>query len=219
MTHALPAGIADFGDAQDPGTPWVGEPPAPEQLRVVPFDPAWAERAAQLRGDIRAALTDRVLALEHVGSTAVAGLAAKDVIDLDLIVADPADESGYVPELAELEYRLTVREPGFEEHRMLRLDEPRVNLHVFGPDSAEAARHRLFRDWLRRTPADLQRYAEAKQSAADHGAQTAMAYNARKHAVVREIYARIFAAHGVPLVERALAPDTLQVPPGSVDRP
>jgi GrpB-like predicted nucleotidyltransferase (UPF0157 family) len=71
------------------------------------------------------------LGVEHVGSTSVEGLAAKDVIDIDLTVADPGDEDAYVPALERLGYVLTVREPSFHEHRCLRLAEPRVNLHVF----------------------------------------------------------------------------------------
>ena len=68
---------------------------------------------------VRAALGDRVLALEHVGSTAVPGLAAKPVIDADLTVADSGDEAAYVPDLEAAGFVLRVREPEWEEHRVL----------------------------------------------------------------------------------------------------
>src|SRR5437016_527846 len=63
------------------------------------YDPAWPERYAVRERRIRGVLGERALAVEHVGSTAVSGMAAKDRLDIDLVVADPADEDGYVPAL------------------------------------------------------------------------------------------------------------------------
>jgi GrpB-like predicted nucleotidyltransferase (UPF0157 family) len=133
--------------------PWVIGPPAPETVTIVSYNLEWPHRYQALSAGIRAALGDAVLAIEHVGSTSVEGLAAKDVIDIDLTVADPRDEDRYVPALERLGYVLVVREPSFHEHRCLRFAEPRANLHVFGPDCPEAIRHRMFRDWLIRGPA------------------------------------------------------------------
>lgn len=123
-------------------------------------------------------------------------MTAKDVIDIDLTVTDPREESTYIPPLQHLGYRLTVREPSFHEHRCLRLDEPRVNLHVFGPDCPETIRHRMFRDWLRDHPEDRARYEHAKRAAIPGGG-TVMDYNARKQQVIREIYDRLFRAAGM----------------------
>ncbi|MGY2063390.1 GrpB family protein, partial [Nocardia gipuzkoensis] len=111
-------------------------------------------------------------------------------------VADPTDEGRYVPALATLGYVLTVREPSFHEHRCLRLDRPRVNLHVFGPDSPESIRHRMFRDWLREHAEDRARYERAKRAAVPGGGGV-MDYNARKQDVIREIYDRLFRAAGM----------------------
>jgi GrpB-like predicted nucleotidyltransferase (UPF0157 family) len=122
----------------------VGRVGAPELLNapvlLVEADPTWPSTAARLLADIRAALGDRVLLAEHAGSTSVPGLAAKPVIDLVLAVADPADEESYVDALTARGYTLRVREPDWHEHRMLRLDEPRVNLHVFALGSVEIDR-------------------------------------------------------------------------------
>ena len=68
-------------------------------IRLAEADPAWAHRYAAQAALIRAALDDRAIAVEHVGSTAVSGLAAKPILDILLLVADPADEAGYVPDL------------------------------------------------------------------------------------------------------------------------
>ncbi|MBW4718048.1 GrpB family protein [Saccharothrix obliqua] len=176
--------------------PWVLGPPAPETVVIVPYDPEWPARYRSLAADIRAALGEVALDVEHVGSTSVAGLAAKDVIDIDLTVPDSRDESAYVPVLERLGYVLVIREPSFHEHRAFRRDEPRVNLHVFGPDSPEAIRHRMFRDWLRTHPEDRARYEEAKRAAIPGGGNV-MDYNHRKEAVIREIYDRLFRAAGM----------------------
>jgi GrpB-like predicted nucleotidyltransferase (UPF0157 family) len=135
-----------------------------------------------------------------VGSTSVPGLAAKPVIDIDLTVADPDREQDYVPALEANGFRLVIREPWWYGHRLLRTNEPACNLHVFGPDSPEPVRHRIFRDWLRGNPAERDRYAAVKQqaaSAANARGEHVMQYNARKEQVIREIYHRAFVAAGL----------------------
>ncbi|MEU9621167.1 GrpB family protein [Streptomyces sp. NPDC048155] len=174
------------------GNPWVHGAPTVEHLEVVPYDEEWPGRYTALEARISEALGSRALEIVHVGSTAVPGLAAKDVIDIDLTVADPRREETYVPPLTALGYDLTVREPWWHEHRMLRLAHPRVNLHVFGPGTPELSRHLMFRDWLRSHPDDCDLYAKAKAAAAP-GARHAMEYNSRKHTVVEQIYERMYA--------------------------
>jgi GrpB-like predicted nucleotidyltransferase (UPF0157 family) len=181
--------------------PWVIGPPAPETVAIVAYDPAWPRRYQTLAADIRAALGDTVLDLEHVGSTSVPGLAAKDVIDIDLTVPDSRDENAYVPRLVDLGYVLVIREPSFHQHRCLRLANPRVNLHVFGPDCPETIRLRMFRDWLRAHPDDRARYEAAKRAAVPGGGNV-MDYNARKQPVIREIYDRMFRAAEPHLSEK-----------------
>lgn len=181
----------------DPGVnPWVRGRPDEEAVEIVTYDPLWPARYAELADRIRTALGDAALELEHVGSTAVEGLAAKNVIDIDLTVADSCAEDDYVPALEPLGYVLTIREPSFHEHRMLKLDEPRVNLHVWSPDSPETVRHTMFRDWLREHPADRALYEAAKRSAVPGGGQV-MDYNLRKQPIIRAIYDRMFRAAGM----------------------
>jgi GrpB-like predicted nucleotidyltransferase (UPF0157 family) len=177
--------------------PWVHGPPAPSTVALVAYDPSWPDRYAALAGDIRAALGDVVLDIDHVGSTAVPGLAAKDVVDIDLTVADPRDEAAYVPALEAIGWVHVVREPSWHEHRALsRSEPPRANLHVFGPDCPEIIRHRMFRDWLRSHPDDRERYEAAKRAAVPGGGHV-MDYNARKQDTVRAIYDRVFRAAGL----------------------
>jgi GrpB-like predicted nucleotidyltransferase (UPF0157 family) len=176
--------------------PWVHGPPSPTTVALVAYDPSWPDRYATLAGEVRAALGDIVLDIDHVGSTSVPGLAAKDVIDIDLTVADPTQEATYIPALEAIGWRHVVREPSWHEHRGLNRSEPSANLHVFGPDCPETIRHRMFRDRLRSHPDDRQRYEEAKRAATPGGGHV-MDYNARKQDTIREIYDRLFRAAGL----------------------
>jgi GrpB-like predicted nucleotidyltransferase (UPF0157 family) len=193
------AAITRHDDAEPDDDIWVVGPPPTQPILVVEPDPAWPTVFDELAGRIRAALGDRVLELQHVGSTSVPGLAAKPVIDIDLTVADSRDEAAYVGALESIGYELRIREPGWHEHRCLVLDAPRSNLHVWSPESPEAIRHRMFRDWLREHPDDLALYADAKRrSAADanDASEEVMAYNLRKQPVIRDILDRMFRSHG-----------------------
>jgi len=72
--------------------------------RLVPHDPAWSGLFAAEAARLRAALGDRALAIEHVGSTAVAGLAAKPIIDIMIGVADLTDCDEHVRALEAIGY-------------------------------------------------------------------------------------------------------------------
>jgi GrpB-like predicted nucleotidyltransferase (UPF0157 family) len=196
------AEIVSFDDSPPPpgADPWVPGTAPDTGIVVAEPDPAWPRQYGELAARIRRALGWRVLQLEHVGSTAVPGLAAKPVIDIDLTVADPGREQDYLPALETIGFQLAVREPWWSGHRALRAGEPRCNLHVFGFDSPEPVKHRIFRDWLRGNPGDRDRYAAAKRRAAaeaNAAGEHVMQYNARKQQVIREIYHRAFAAAGL----------------------
>ncbi len=172
----------------------VGRVGAPDRVDapvlLVDPDPAWPEVAAGLVHDVRGALGERALLLQHVGSTSVPGLAAKPVIDLVLAVHEPADEQAYVGPLEALGYRLRVREPDWQQHRMLKLTEPSVNLHVFGIGSAEIDRMLVFRDHLRTDPDDLAFYQRTKRGLARQTWEFVQQYADAKSAVVEQIIER-----------------------------
>ncbi|HBO3973477.1 GrpB family protein [Pseudomonas aeruginosa] len=191
------ADIVRHHDSDPLENPWVdGQPPPPERIEVHDYDPRWPELYRHLARRIGDALGGLALEIAHVGSTAVPGLVAKPVIDIDLTVADPRQEETYVPALEGLGYRLRIREPSWHQHRCLQLESPRVNLHVFGPDCPETIRHRLFRDWLRENAEDRESYAAVKRASTD-GEQRVADYNRRKEPLIRAIYARAFAAAGL----------------------
>jgi GrpB-like predicted nucleotidyltransferase (UPF0157 family) len=176
----VPAGRSPYVDGAEPGT----------EIRIVDPDPDWPRQAEAVITRIRAALGPVIVGIEHVGSTSVPELPAKPILDLDLRVADPDREADYVPALEAIGFRLVVREPWWYRRRMLRGVAPAVNLHVYGPESPESARQRLFRDWLRAHPEDRERYAAAKRAAAaasSAAGEQVQQYNARKQDLLREI--------------------------------
>jgi GrpB-like predicted nucleotidyltransferase (UPF0157 family) len=160
------------------------------QIRIAEYDAQWPSRFALEAGRIRAALGDRALQVEHVGSTSVPGLAAKPVIDIVLVVADSADEPAYVPTLEAAGYQLRIREPEWFQHRMFNGEAYDVNLHVFSKACAEVDRMIAFRDRLRAHPADRELYERSKRTLAGQEWGCTQDYADAKSAVVREISAR-----------------------------
>ena len=133
----------------------------PREIVMVDHDPRWAAWYQRERERIAAALGERALRIDHIGSTSVPHLAAKPIIDIDLSVADVEDEAAYVPDLVAAGYVLRVREP---QHRMLRTPELDVHLHVCDLGSDWERRHRIFRDWLRNHSDDRRLYEDVKRS-------------------------------------------------------
>jgi GrpB-like predicted nucleotidyltransferase (UPF0157 family) len=171
----------------------VGEPPAMWQSIVIEdYDPAWPGRFDAIRAGLEETLGELVVGVEHVGSTSVPGLAAKPVIDIDLLIEDTGDESRYLPALERAGYRLVLREPWWHGHRMLVGPAEDINLHVWPKDAPEPVRHRLFRDWLRSHPADRDRYAAAKRRLASDTVDRAGDYSLSKNEVIDQIFDRIF---------------------------
>ncbi|HET9016513.1 MAG TPA: GrpB family protein [Thermomicrobiaceae bacterium] len=159
-------------------------------IEVVDYDPAWPDLFAREAARIRAALGERVTRLEHVGSTAVPGLAAKPRIDLLLVVADSGDEAAYVPDLEAAGYRLVIREPDWYQHRVFKGPDTDVNLHVFSAECREIERMLRFRDHLRRDEADRRLYERTKRDLARRPWKYTQHYADAKTAVVEEILER-----------------------------
>jgi GrpB-like predicted nucleotidyltransferase (UPF0157 family) len=170
----------------------VGDPP-PQYTEIViaDYDPQWPQWFEQAAERVRGALGNKVLLLEHVGSTSVPGLPAKPLIDINLVVAETTDEDAYVPPLEEIGYVLRIREPDWFEHRLLRGFDPPVNLHVFPPECEEVEAMRRFRDHLRTNEADRTLYARTKRELAAKEWKYVQNYADAKSEIVRDILSRL----------------------------
>lgn len=159
-------------------------------VAVVEYDPAWPARYACEAARIHAALRGSELLLEHIGSTAVPGLVAKPVVDILLVVDDPAEEASYLPALEAAGYELRIREPAWHEHRMLRTPARDVHVHVFGRSSPEIERYLLLRDRLRDDPTERELYGTTKRRLAARDWRTVDHYARAKGEVVEAIISR-----------------------------
>jgi GrpB-like predicted nucleotidyltransferase (UPF0157 family) len=167
-----------------------GRQPLNSTIYLAPYDPAWPSLFAGLANHIYEALGDRLLLLEHVGSTSVPGLSAKPIIDMVLAVADSSDELSYVKPLEEKGYTLRIREPDWYEHRLLKPPDVQGNLHVFSAGCEEIEQMLLFRDWLRSHSDDRLLYEATKRKLAARTWKYTQNYADAKSEVVQEILAR-----------------------------
>jgi GrpB-like predicted nucleotidyltransferase (UPF0157 family) len=160
------------------------------QIHLSPYDPRWPAQYEAEAAKIRIALGARAIVLEHVGSTSIPGLSAKPILDILLAVAASADEAAYVPALTAQGYRLHLREPDWEEHRVMKGEDPAVNLHVFTAGAREIERMIAFRDRCRADPAERDLYEAAKQALAGRVWRHVQHYANAKSEVVEAIIAR-----------------------------
>jgi GrpB-like predicted nucleotidyltransferase (UPF0157 family) len=166
--------------------------PYATKVVIVDYDPTWPDEFAQEAARIRAALGATAVLLEHKGSTAVPGLAAKPIIDILLAVPDSSVEESYVDKLERAGYELVIRESDWHEHRVLRKrvergDDRDVNLHVFTAGCDEVARDLAFRNRLRANDADRDRYEGVKRQLATQDWKYLQNYADAKSEVIWDI--------------------------------
>jgi GrpB-like predicted nucleotidyltransferase (UPF0157 family) len=165
---------------------------ATETVRLQPGDPRWAQRGAQAATDLAVALEPWLTGpVEHVGSTAVPGLTAKPVLDLQAPVRDLADAPAIAELLADAGWHLVPTElDGRDDERFLiqaEGDHRVAHLHLM-LDSAPGWSARLtFRDALRADPALAAAYAALKQELAGRHADDREAYTDAKAEFVRNV--------------------------------
>lgn len=135
------------------------------EIQIVDYSEEWPRRFEAERQRIQGALGVTARRIEHIGSTAVPGLAAKAIVDVMVSVENPDEESTYVPHLERVGYVLRVREPG---HRMLRAPARDVHVHVWPVGGEDERRHLVFRDRLRSNESDRADYERTKRELAGY---------------------------------------------------
>ncbi len=168
-------------------------------IEIHDYHPGWPAAAQAAMDELTTALGDRILHIEHIGSTSVAGLAAKPVIDLMAATADLESVAAAEPTLTSLGYRLI--ETGMRERLFYRREGEPVayHLHVVTGSSWDERLERLLRDHLREHPADRAEYERLKRSlaAAGHGGDE---YTRAKTALIQRMVDDARARRGLPRV-------------------
>jgi GrpB-like predicted nucleotidyltransferase (UPF0157 family) len=164
-------------------------------VRIVEYDAGWPALAAAEIGRIEQALGGVAVRLEHVGSTAVPGLASKPILDLQLSVDAIEPLERYSEALERLAYLFVTAPESPDYHLFAKPPErPRTHhLHVCAAGSEHEFRHVAVRDFLRAHQDEAARYAELKRDVAERHPQDRLAYIAGKEAYVTALEHRALA--------------------------
>jgi putative glutamine amidotransferase len=165
--RSLFEGLALLARVGIPGTP-PRHRRVTRPVRIAEPNPGWPADFEREERRIAGALGDLAVRIEHVGSTAVPGLAAKPVIDIQVSVGSMEPRSRYVRPLVALGYRHAL-DPVEPDHEYFSHDAEgtrRYQIHVCAVGSEWERRHLAFRDALRRNPQDAREYERLKRELA-----------------------------------------------------
>jgi len=171
-------------------------------LDVVEYDEAWATQFALLRDEVQPVLDGLDVVVEHVGSTAVPGMAAKPILDVDFVAASQANVAAVIEQLAQRGYRHK-GDRGIAGREML---EPPADLRFHHPyvvvaGSSAHLDHTLFRDYLIEHQEVADEYAELKRTLAPLLKFDRRVYTDAKSSFIAEVLERARRAGGFPTDE------------------
>jgi GrpB-like predicted nucleotidyltransferase (UPF0157 family) len=165
----------------------------PHPVIIVDYDPQWPVLYEEERRRILEVVGHKVLAIEHIGSTAVPGLGAKPIIDMMAGVRESTDADECLPPLEKIGYRDVAPQPNNLEWYYCLGKGPHstgYHLHLVKFVSPHWRRHLLFRNYLRTHPEAAQRYYELKKKlAAKHGSDR-IGYTDAKTSFIESIIAQ-----------------------------
>lgn len=162
-----------------------------EQVRILPYDPQWTQRYEMERMRLLTLFPEAFLALEHVGSTAVPGMAAKPIVDMMGGVRSMKEADALLPALCQncystsAEFNATLTD---QRWLMRHASGHRTHhLHLVIHEADEWRRKIAFRNSLRANPDVARRYEELKLKLAEDMGSDREAYTSAKAEFVEEI--------------------------------
>lgn len=157
------------------------------KVEVHPYDTEWLVLYNQESNRLCSSLGDWVLGIEHIGSTAVLGLASKPIIDMAIGIRDFDEGFDMVPLMTELGYHFR-GEVGVPRRHFYMLGKPRTHhVHVYEITSHDWQQRIAFRDALRSSPTKAREYAELKQKLADQFPRDIASYSNGKKEFIERI--------------------------------
>ena len=159
------------------------------RVRVVAHDPTWSVKAEQEAHRLQNTLGDIVVAIHHIGSTAIPGIYAKPIIDILLEVDELEHLDQRVPAMEILGYE-SMGEYGIPERRYFRKNNQHgirtYQVHAFKAGSDAGERHLAFRDYLIAHPDAAQAYSALKRTQAAEHPDDIQAYMDGKDPFIKE---------------------------------
>jgi GrpB-like predicted nucleotidyltransferase (UPF0157 family) len=160
------------------------------KIEVVPNDPMWRNAFETEKRHVGSALGENVVAIHHIGSTAIPNIYAKPVVDLLVEVGNITEVDGRSSEMESLGYEV-MGEFGIPRRRYFRKDNEKGirthQIHAFETGSAEIERHIAFRDYMIAHPEEAQRYSELKRKLAEKHSQSMDEYMDGKDEFIKEM--------------------------------
>jgi GrpB-like predicted nucleotidyltransferase (UPF0157 family) len=169
-----------FRESVAAGARVIGDARATDPVEIVNYDPAWPARYESMRVRLAEALGATAVRIDHVGSTAVPGLAAKRVIDIQVSVPDVADATAFKDAIEAQGFVSRMIEPGHHYFRPPPGLPRDYQVHVCTVGSDWEWRHLLFRDYLRADPETRAAYEALKRDLATRFTNDRIGYNDAK---------------------------------------
>ena len=164
------------------------------QVIVTPYQASWPEAFQEAKEQLEKIFGDRLLAVHHIGSTAVPGLSAKPILDI-LPVVDSLDGiEAFDAAMEQIGYEAK-GEFGMPGRRYYRKggDARTHHIHLYASGNPEIIRHVVFRDYLREHPQEVEAYSTIKEQLARQFPEDISAYIAGKDSFVKAMEQRALA--------------------------
>jgi len=172
-------------------------------VRCEPYNPKWKEEFIKIRSMLDACIGDLIIGFEHVGSTSVEGLAAKPIIDIDVVI----DSYEIFPQIVERLMAIGFIHEGdggikgrevfkrnFEDDFMP------YHLYVCPKNSEELLRHIAFREYLKGHASEREEYGSLKMRLAEQFPTSIDKYMSGKHDCVQRILLKIRSESAIPSI-------------------
>lgn len=170
-----------------------------EPIEIHPYTSEWPREFSEIGRQMRSALGEVALRIDHIGSASIPGLAAKPIIDIQISVASLEPVGPFLGPLEELGYHWRRGEKYEKTKRYFRETQGmrRTHIHVRKLGSWHQQFPLLFRDYMRTHRRDCEKYEAVKRELAEQYRHERAQYTDSKRDIFWEIIARVGGPDGV----------------------